>query len=281
MDKVVGRVIGHKAILIAKGLSILIVFLLVSPFILGLVSLAKSLDIDWRGLWATHSSALWNSYSYAFLAAVITCFVAWLCTLLLFVYYDDAARRKLAVICLIPFFASTAARLFSWVLLFSSFGAVGRLLHFLQILPQQESPLSLPSTLVFALVTIYLPVAIFAFYSFGNTVPPSVEEAAAVLGANRLRINVNIRRRRLVWASVVTLVFVFISSHSAFMVPSVLGGSTGWFVSTSVDYLLNIALKRDAAFFLSNLDTLILASGLLGIGLSSYLIGKTREALLK
>lgn len=276
MDKVVGRVIGHKTILIAKVLSILTVVVLVSPFILGLVSLTKSLDLDWRGLLGTHSSALWNSYLYALLSAVITCSLAWLCTFVLFVYYDNATRRKLALVCLVPFFASTAARLFSWVLLFSSFGAVGRVLHFLHILPQEESPLSLPSTLIFALVTIYLPVAIFAFYSFGSTVAQSTEEAAAVLGANSLSINLRIRWRRLTWAAVVVLFFTFISCHSAFMVPSVLGGSAGWFTSTSVDYLFNVALKRDAAFLLSNLDSLIVTGAIMVIVLGYYLVGRTK-----
>lgn|SRR5882724_598805 len=277
MDKVVGRMIGHRAIFVTKVLSILTVLLLVAPFILGLVSLTKSVDVDWRGLLAAHSSALWNSYWYALLSALITCFLGLLCTLVLFVYYGNATRRKLALVCLIPFFASTAARLFSWVLLFSSFGAIGRFLHFLRILPQQESPLSLPITLIFALVTIYLPVAIFAFYSFGSTVPQSAEEAAAVLGANTFGINLRIRWRRLSWALAVVFFFTFISCHSAFMVPSVLGGSAGWFVSTSVDYLLNVALKRDAAVLLSNLDTLLVTSGVLVIVLGYYLVGRTKS----
>ena len=281
MDKVAGRVIGYTAIWVIKVVSIFLLLLLLSPFILGLVSLATSLELDWGELWAAHSSALWNSYSYALLSAVSTCLLAWLCTLALFISYRDATRRKVALLCLIPFFASTAARLFSWVLLFSSFGVVGRLLHGLHLLPPQESPLSLPGTLVFALVTIYLPVSIFAFYSFASSVPVSVEEAAAVLGANSLSINLTLRRRRLAWAFAITFVFVFVSCHSAFMVPSVLGGSAGWFVSTSVDYLLNVALRRDAAFFLSNLDTFILTLGFLLVGFSSYLIGRLRSGAVK
>jgi ABC-type spermidine/putrescine transport system permease subunit I len=274
MDTVAGGVIGRRGMLGLKILAVFIVLLFLSPFLSGLMSVTKLFSLNWWDLVATHSSALKNSYSYAFLSALITCSLGLLFTIVLFVYYGNVARKKLALLCLIPFFASTAARLFSWVLLFSSFGVVGRLLHSLRILPQQESPLSLPSTLVFALVTIYFPVAIFAFYSFGSTVPQSVEEAAAVLGADKFSVNLRIRWRRLTWASVTVLIFTFVSCHSAFMVPSVLGGSAGWFVSTSVDYLLNIALQRDAAFFLSNLDTLILASAALLIVFSYYLVGR-------
>src|SRR5687768_3585942 len=110
MDKVVGRVIGYRVISIIKVVSICVILLLLSPFVLGLVSLATSLDLNWRELWAAHSSALWNSYSYALLSAVSTCLLAWLCTLALFVSYRDATRRRVALLCLIPFFASTAAR---------------------------------------------------------------------------------------------------------------------------------------------------------------------------
>lgn len=274
MDKVVGRVIGRRGLLAIKVLSILTTTVLIAPFIWGLVSLTQSDSLDWHGLLGVHSSALRNSYAYASLAALITCFLGLLCSTILFVFYGDTMRRRLSLVCLVPFFASTAARLFSWVLLFSSFGIIGRFLHYLDILPREESPLSLPLTLVFALVTIYLPMVIFAFYSFGSTVPLSAEEAAAVLGANSFSVNLRIRWQRLASALVVAFFFTFISCHSAFMVPSVLGGSAGWFVSTSVDYLLNVALKRDAAFLLSNLDTLIITGAVLVIVAGYFLISR-------
>jgi ABC-type spermidine/putrescine transport system permease subunit I len=175
---------------------------------------------------------------------------------------------------LATFFASTAARVLAWVLLFSRSSPLSIALFSIPGIERNGSLLSHPGSLTFAFVTIYLPICIFICSAFGSNVSRHQEEAAIQLGGRGPAAHAIVRSRPLLLASVYASGFAMLSAHGAFMAPSALGGRWGWFPSTSVNLLLNQIGDRDKAILLCNLDLFVTLTGLLLFTIGLHFVRK-------
>lgn len=223
------------SLLIAPSLIFLIVFLLI-PFG-GLVRVSLypgSTAIGASGFsLQQYQSILADDY---FLSVLLQTFlisgqVALLCLVLGFpVGYSlarlPAERRKWRLIAVVlPLTLSLVVIVFGWMVVLGRSGLVNQALLFLGI---TESPLRLifnKGAVLFVLVQQFIPFMILSVMGVVSQVAPSLEEAAANLGANRLT---TFRRVLIPLAApgiATGLLLVFILSMSAFITPRLIGGN--------------------------------------------------------
>jgi sulfate transport system permease protein len=156
--------------------------------LLPLAALAvRSLGLGLEGWWALlqnerAQSALWLSFSTAFLAAGIASAVGTLLAWVL-VRYRFPGRRLLDAMVDLPFALPTAVAGIALTALYSGTGWIGHHLEPLGIVVAQR-----PAGIVLALVFIGLPFTVRTLQPILETATRELEEAAATLGASRFTI---------------------------------------------------------------------------------------------
>ncbi|MGY5775181.1 ABC transporter permease [Rhizobium sp. LEGMi135b] len=133
-------------------------------------------------------------------------------------------RRFLLLLVLLPLFVSQLLQSYGWIVMLGPAGLVNRILVATGIIAYPMRILYAEIGVIFGMVQMALPLAVLPIASALRNIPPSLEEAASVLGARRLRILWEIvlpMARPGIWAAVVTVTAFNIS---AFVVPLLLGG---------------------------------------------------------
>lgn len=223
------------AILIAPSLLFLLVFLLI-PFG-GLVRMSLYPGTTAVGAVGyslqQYRTILSDDYFASVLLQtfVMSAEVALICLLLGFpVGYSlarlPAHRRKWRLIAVVlPMTLSLVVIVFGWMVVLGRNGLVNQSLEFLGIV---DSPLRLifnRSAVIFVLVQQFVPFMILSVMGVVSQIAPTLEEAAANLGANRLT---TFRRVLIPLATpgiATGLLLVFILSMSAFITPRLIGGN--------------------------------------------------------
>jgi len=156
--------------------------------LLPLAALAvRSLDLGLDGWWQLLQnervrSALWLSFSTAFLAAGIAAVVGTLLAWVL-VRYRFPGRRLMDAMVDLPFALPTAVAGIALTALYSGSGWIGQFLEPAGIVIAQR-----PAGIVLALVFIGLPFTVRTLQPILETTTREFEEAAATLGASRWTI---------------------------------------------------------------------------------------------
>lgn len=262
MDK---RVVGRRVATATELLALLLLFVVTAPVVSGVIQL---IDANVGEVLDVYRNVLLNTFTWSALSAAICVLFALVLNLILFAALSQHSRKTVTFAFLLPVFSSTAARVFAWVLLFSTFAPLGRIFSTIGLVAESSSPLNSPSVLILFFVALYLPIAVYTIYAFASTVPEVQREAASVLGAGRHGSALYVRRRAMFAGCGVAFCLVFISSHAALMAPSVFGGSGAWFVSTSVERLINVTLDQRSAQTLSNIDMVLSVAAVMLTGLA-------------
>ncbi len=156
-------------------------------------------------------------------------------------------RAVMMSLIILPLMTNPVARTFSWLVILGRHGLVNNLVEWLHL---SERPLRLMYTekaIVLGLLHLFFPLMVLSLMSALENVDYSLEHAAQSLGANRLRT---------FWEVVVPLsadglimggTLVFTGCITAYVTPSILGGTRVLMLSTLLYQRAMVLFNWDAA----------------------------------
>ena len=140
---------------------------------------------------------------------------------------EPAARARLMLLVIVPFWTSFLIRIFAWKVLLHPDGALKRALVLLGLADAQAPLLYTPGAVLLVMVYTFLPFAILPIYAAAEKFDFRLLEAARDLGAGPLKAFALIFlpgiRRGLVTAFLV----VFIPALGSYVIPDLVGGPGG------------------------------------------------------
>lgn len=163
---------------------------------------------------------LWLALLSAFITAVISFPIA----LFMARTRSEAARRLVLICIMLPMLVSLLVQSFGWVAILGPDGLANQIVG---AVLGVERPLSLlfnRTGVLLGLIQTTVPLAVLPMVASLKSISPSLEEAASVLGASRVRVYTNVILP-LSWPGIAAgLVLVFGFNTGAFVVPLLLGG---------------------------------------------------------
>lgn len=176
---------------------------------------------------------IWNTFSMGVIVAVLCILVSYPIALFL---TKTMSRWKgiLIAVALAPLLTSDVVRTYGWMILLSSDGIVNTFLMDIGIIAR---PLQLANNMtgvVIGLVQIFMPYAILAMISGFGRLNPQLEEAAASLGANKLKTFFRVSFPLSLPGILTALLLVFVLSISTFVTPRLLGGGVVQVLATAI-----------------------------------------------
>jgi spermidine/putrescine transport system permease protein len=174
------------------------------------------------------------------------------------------AREAIFLLVILPFWSNGLVRIFSWAMVLREGGILDTALN--AVLPFTVSidlMYSYPAVII-GLVHSYVPYMVLTCYLTLQAIDDSLIEAARSLGASRRQV---LRRLILPLAMpgiVAGAVLIFVPVVGSFMEPRILGGRTGTFYGTVIEYqfvaVFNWPLGAALSFILLAVVLLILAA---------------------
>jgi len=138
---------------------------------------------------------------------------------------QEEYRLPLIMLIMVPFWTSYLVRTYSWIPILSQNGIVNGLLTSIGLQPLQL--LYTPLATNIGLVYLHLPFMILPLYASMAGLNPAHIEAAQDLGATRLRVLREIILPLTLPGASAGVIFVFIKTTAAYVVPTLLGGPNG------------------------------------------------------
>ncbi len=133
-------------------------------------------------------------------------------------------RTTALILVVLPFWTNFLIRTYAWIVLLNSQGLVNDALVGIGLL---DSPLTLlytPGAVVVGLFYAYLPLMVLPVYASVVRLDPELPEAAANLGAGRVRTFFDVTLPLTLPGLLTGVIFVFVPSLGNFVVPELLGG---------------------------------------------------------
>lgn len=173
---------------------------------------------------ARHLAIIADTIWMALLSAIIATALAFPIALFMVRTRSAAMRRFALVAILLPMIISLLVQSFGWMAILGPNGLLNQVLGVVGGEPVQISLLFNRTGVILGLVQTTIPLAVLPTIAALGAIPAPLEEAASVLGANRLRtyrhVILPLARPGLVTGAI--LVFGF--NTGAFVVPLLLGG---------------------------------------------------------
>lgn len=170
------------------------------------------------------ASILFDTLWLALVSAVITVSISFPIALFMVRVRSEGIRRLVLVCIMLPMLVSLLVQSFGWVAILGPDGLVNQIVG---AVFELERPLTLlfnRTGVLLGLVQTTIPLAVLPMVASLKSIPPSLEEAASVLGASRPRVYSNVIFP-LAWPGIAAgLVLVFGFNTGAFVVPLLLGG---------------------------------------------------------
>lgn len=160
----------------------------------------------------------------ALLSAVITTIIAFPIALFMARTSSALARRAVLIAILLPMIISLLVQSFGWMAIL---GPNGLLNQAAQALTGGAAPFALMfnrTGVILGLVQTTIPLAVLPIIAALSAIPPSLEEAAGVLGADRVRTYRHIILPLAMPGMIAGGILVFGFNTGAFVVPLLLGG---------------------------------------------------------
>jgi putative spermidine/putrescine transport system permease protein len=212
--------------------SILIGLLLICTFAVMRISLGER-----YAEWSTWSIEAYRSLSdryfltivadtlwLALVSAVATVLVSFPIALFMARTESQAARRVVLICIMLPMVVSLLVQSFGWIAILGPDGLVNRAVMFLTGSERAVTLLFNRAGVLLGLIQTTIPLAVLPIASSLRGIPIEMEEAAGVLGANRLMTYRHIIFP-MAWPGIAAgLVLVFGFNTGAFVVPLLLGG---------------------------------------------------------
>lgn len=133
-------------------------------------------------------------------------------------------RLVCLVLVVVPFWTNFLIRTYAWIVLLNSQGVVNDGLVGLGLIDDRVGLLYTQGAVIAGLVYAYLPLMILPIYASVARLDPELNEAAANLGAGRLRAFRDVTLPMTLPGVITGCIFVFVPSLGNFVVPELLGG---------------------------------------------------------
>jgi putative spermidine/putrescine transport system permease protein len=143
-------------------------------------------------------------------------------------------RGLLITLAIAPLLTSSVARTYGWMIVLGNQGLVNNALKWLGVI---SSPLPISNNftgVVIALVELFVPYAVLAMLSGFGRLDPQLEQAAASLGAGRLRVFTRVTLPLTLPGVLAGLLLVFVLSISAYVTPQLIGGGRVFVLATEI-----------------------------------------------
>lgn len=174
-------------------------------------------------------------------------------------------KGLLTALAIAPLLTSSVARSYGWIVILGSNGLVNSSLLGLGVI---STPLKLTNNMtgvVIGLVEIFMPYAILVMISGFGQLNPQLEQAAASLGANAVKVFTRITLRLSMPGVLTAFLLVFVLSISTFVTPRLLGGGSVRVLATEIYDQANVLINWPLAAALS-----VIVFALFGIVISGY-----------
>jgi putative spermidine/putrescine transport system permease protein len=190
-------------------------------------------DAEWTG-WSLDSYValldghylriIFDTIWLALLSAVLTVVLSFPIALCMTRTTSELARRVILICVMLPMIVSLLVQSFGWMAIIGPDGLLNQVARVFTGQPRTFSLLFNRTGVLLGLIQTTVPLAVLPMAAALRTIPVAFEEAAGVLGANRLRVYRHIVLP-LAWPGIAAggiLVFGF--NTGAFVVPLLLGG---------------------------------------------------------
>ncbi len=147
---------------------------------------------------------------------------------------ESRARSWIMLLVIFPLLLNLVVRSYGWIALLTRNGLINEVLAMLHII---DTPLELIfnlTGLIIGLTHIFLPFMVLVLVAAIQNIPRDLEEAAAVLGAGRVRTFVSVTLPLSVPGILSGGILVFVLTISALVTPRLLGGPTYKVMSTLI-----------------------------------------------
>ena len=172
-------------------------------------------------------------------------------------------RGVLTALAIAPLLTSGVVRTYGWMVLLGDQGVINGSLQALSLI---ERPIRLSNNLLgatVAMVEILMPYAILAMLSGFGRLNAQLEEAAAMLGANRLKVFWRIILPLSLPGIITAALLVFVLAISGFVTPRLMGGGRVFVLATEVFQEATVTLNWPLAAALAMLLLLLFSSVIL------------------
>ncbi|MFM7147491.1 MAG: ABC transporter permease, partial [Actinomycetales bacterium] len=133
-------------------------------------------------------------------------------------------RTVALVLVVLSFWSNFLIRTYAWIILLNSQGPINSALVSWGILGTPLDLLYNRGAVVVGLLYAYLPLMILPVYASIERLDPQLGEAAANLGASRIRVFLDVTLPLTLPGALIGAIFVFVPSLGNFVVPELLGG---------------------------------------------------------
>lgn len=189
-----------------------------------------------------YTSFLTDSYNLTILGrtlkiALITTILAIIfgLPLALWISRQKSTRKQfLLLVVLFPTLTNTVVRNFAWIIILGKNGVINSLLMSLHIIQAPITVLYTDTAIVLGSLYLFLPIMVTTLSGSANALDPAVEEAAAILGANPLKIFFKIIIPQLKVGLISGSIIVFAGTMTAYTTPQLLGGNQHLVMSTLI-----------------------------------------------
>jgi putative spermidine/putrescine transport system permease protein len=164
------------------------------------------------------------TFKLAFLSAAIVVVLSVPIAMVMARTQSAGFRRLILFVLLLPLLVNLLLQSYGWIVLLAPAGLVNRALQSLGLADQPILFLFNETGVLIGLVQTTFPLAVLPIAAALRNVPYSLEEAASVLGAGRLRVFVEVQLPLMSPGILAASILVFAYNASAFVIPFLLGG---------------------------------------------------------
>jgi putative spermidine/putrescine transport system permease protein len=143
---------------------------------------------------------------------------------------------------LMPLLMNLFLQAYGWMIMLGPAGLLNNVLLDLGLIQEPLRLMYTSTGVLLSLIQTSLPLAVLPIVSALRNVPPSIEEAAASLGANRIRTIAHIVFPLSLPGVIAGSLLVFAWNASAFVVPRFLGGGRVQMLALRVEWLMGALL---------------------------------------
>ncbi|MDP6682912.1 MAG: ABC transporter permease [Desulfobacterales bacterium] len=144
----------------------------------------------------------------------------------------------LMILVLLPFWTSLLVRTTSWITLLQREGVINDLLVWIGVVDNAHRLTMIHNQIgtIVAMTHILLPFMVLPLFSVMKTIPPNYMRAARSMGATQFRAFLRIYLPNTVPGIGAGCILVFILSIGYYITPSLVGGTSGTFISNLIAY---------------------------------------------
>ncbi|MGD9923365.1 MAG: ABC transporter permease [Pseudorhodoplanes sp.] len=209
--------------------------------------------------------AVGNTMQYGLLVT-LGCFVIGLPTAIALTHSSARMQRLMLIIILLPMASSIVIKSFGWMILFRRTGVINQTLLWLGLVSDPVALLFTRTGLVLATIGLMLPFMVLPVYAVLKQIPEHLDDAAATLGAwwgyRFTRVTLPLAAPGIS----VGAALVFAHTVSAYLIPTLLGGSRHEMLSMSI---VDSYLAFNNAGLGATYSVMLLALVGIALGLSS------------